>query len=344
MSETDSADLRRIPSFMLRGFWDEVERRGVSRAELEAESGVSRPAGGDFVSWVSPDEMHRVFVAGQALCKDERIGLSAGRAMGASSLHLVGHLVFASPTLARAIELVARVQPHFGQRLPKLQPIAGGRSRFGVPLEERSEISPGARIESELTAVLLYDVGRMFLDERHGSPAVQFPFATPADRRAFQQVFAGEVEFGCDGTWCVFPSTALRRRAGVDGGLVRHLSSLARDHYDAARTEHDWSARVRAALRAHHAPRLLEPNQLAEQLQLSPRALARRLTREGTSVSRLTDQVLFERARSALRRPGTTAAQVAEELGYAELSSFFRAFRRWSGGLTPKAYRERDAE
>lgn len=335
-----SSESRRIPTFMLRGFWDELSRRGVSTDALELASGVSRPTRDDFLTSISGGEMHRLFVAAQELSNDERIGLSVGRAMGATSLHLVGHLVLASPSLTKAIDLVARVEPHFGRRLPTLEPIADGGMRFGVPGDSR-ELTPGARVEAELTAVLLYDVARLFLDESFGCPAVHFAFAAPEDRLPYQRVFAGEVEFASEGTYCVFPRAALRRRSGSDASLLEHLFKLARDHYGPASDEEDWTSRVRAALRSQIEPRLVERGTLASRLGLSSRSLSRRLSREGSSVSQLIDEVLFERARASLRRPGATAAQVAEELGYEELSSFFRAFRRWSGGVTPKEYRER---
>jgi AraC-like DNA-binding protein len=134
-------------------------------------------------------------------------------------------------------------------------------------------------------------------------------------------------------------SFAARHRSGADPWLRDQLFKLAVDRYGTAKACTDWSGRVRRALRVHAAPRLVNLSALAEQCGMSRRGLSRRLAKEGVTVSELIDEVLFERARPLLRRPGATATQVAEALGYAELSSFLRAFRRWSGGLTPSAYR-----
>ena len=86
------------------------------------------------------------------------------------------------------------------------------------------------------------------------------------------------------------------------------------------------------------APTLLDCPTLAQSMDLSARALARRLAREGTTFTRVLDEICFERAHPMLRS-GTPAIEVASALGYAELSSFFRAFRRWTGGLTPSEFR-----
>jgi AraC-like DNA-binding protein len=53
---------------------------------------------------------------------------------------------------------------------------------------------------------------------------------------------------------------------------------------------------------------------------------------------------LYGRARELLARPALAIAEVASSLGYAELSSFYRAFRRWSGGHTPNDFRSESTE
>jgi AraC-like DNA-binding protein len=126
--------------------------------------------------------------------------------------------------------------------------------------------------------------------------------------------------------------------------LPKQLLQLAQDQYGTAQADADsnWAQRVRNALRAHAVPRLIDPEILARQFRLSRRGLSRRLASEGVSLSTLIDEALYERACTLLRRPQATAKDVAAALGYAELSSFFRAFRRWSGGLTPQEYRQRE--
>jgi AraC-like DNA-binding protein len=335
---------RMVPRFMLRGFWDELDRRGVSPSELERASGVSPPRRGDFLSVVSEQDMHRLFEVGAQLSGDATLGLSVGRAMGATSFHLIGHIVLASATLPQAIKFAARAEPHVGMRAPRIKELGEGLLGFGLFGEERST-SPGARVEAEMSAVLMHDVALYFLDSRFRKPSVHFAFAAPSDWSAYRITFPGELHFDAQGTFVSFPSKALRRRrSGADPTLLAQLFRLAEEQYAGADANEDWVSRVRRALRGHAAPRLVSADTLAEQFGVSARALSRRLAREGASLSGVMDDVLYERAQSLLRRPGATSARVAAALGYAELSSFFRAFRRWSGGLTPNAHRRRQRE
>ena len=329
-----------VPSFLLRGFWDELEKRGVSLSELERLSGVRRPRHGDCTTTIPAADVHRLFEVSQLLSGDELIGLTAGRAIGPSGFHLVSLLVLASATLGQAIELATRVQPQIRKRPPLFEQLPSGLLRVGFLARQPVE-RPGVRAEAELTGVLMHDIVLHFLEERAGErPFVEFPFSAPKDPQPYCQMFPGGVRFAAEGTFVYLPSAALaERRSGADPALLEHLSSLALEQYGAADQDDDWAARVRSALRGHTTPRRIDAGELACLLGVSARGLARRLAREGQSLSGLLDEALYERAQALLRRPEVTVAQVAEALGYAELSSFFRAFRRWSGGQTPSAFR-----
>lgn len=77
---------------------------------------------------------------------------------------------------------------------------------------------------------------------------------------------------------------------------------------------------------------------IAQRLQMSPRTLERRLELEGTTFTRLLEEV---RESLALRYVGDEQmplSQVATLLGFSQTTAFHRAFRRWTG-QTPLQYR-----
>jgi AraC-like DNA-binding protein len=77
---------------------------------------------------------------------------------------------------------------------------------------------------------------------------------------------------------------------------------------------------------------------VARQLRMSPKTLARRLEREATTFSATIDQL---RGELALRYVGGLSlpfAEVAFRLGFSHVEAFHRAFKRWTGE-TPLAYR-----
>jgi AraC-like DNA-binding protein len=325
---------------MLGGFWDEVEKRNVSLPELVKRSGVGRPRAGDFRSTVAEADMHRLFEAAVALTGDQTLGLTVGQAMGAAGFHLLSHVVLASENLEQAIGLAARAQPQLRRRPPALYDLGDGSVRLGF--FRRGSDTLGARVEAEMTGVMLYStVLHFYAGGSWQLPIMQFAHTAPNSANEYRQFFPAGVQFEADGTFALAPRDALvQHRTGADNVLLSRLFGLTREFFGSADTDDAWSGRVRNVLRIHRAPLQLDAAKLADELGLSARALARRLARENTSFKHLLEEVLHERAAAMLRR-GSTASEVAETLGYVELSSFFRAFRRWTDGLTPTEYRRK---
>ena len=83
-------------------------------------------------------------------------------------------------------------------------------------------------------------------------------------------------------------------------------------------------------------------SRVARDMATSPRSLQRRLAREETHFGAVVDQVREKLARHYLRDKGRTTTEVALLLGFADLSSFSRAFKRWTGE-SPAAFRGREA-
>jgi AraC-like DNA-binding protein len=137
-------------------------------------------------------------------------------------------------------------------------------------------------------------------------------------------------------------------------GLLLRASTLAFRLPDADRDQHDRAVaglvsvmdgtrgevhgRVRHLLR----PLLLMGKggmeDMAERLGMHPRALRRRLAKEGTTLEAIKDEVRFAAARELLMLGDLNIIDIAVTLDYATASSFVHAFRRWSG-MSPGRWR-----
>ena len=71
-----------------------------------------------------------------------------------------------------------------------------------------------------------------------------------------------------------------------------------------------------------------------------PWTLQRRLRDNGTQFAALLDQTRQNLALKRLQEGRLMITEIAFELGYADLPSFNRAFKRWTG-TTPGAYRRK---
>lgn len=74
------------------------------------------------------------------------------------------------------------------------------------------------------------------------------------------------------------------------------------------------------------------------QLNMSRYTLHKKLRQEGVTFARLLEQVRREQALAYMRDHSKPLVEIAEQLGFSELSAFSRAFKRWMG-KPPAEYR-----
>lgn len=73
-------------------------------------------------------------------------------------------------------------------------------------------------------------------------------------------------------------------------------------------------------------------------LEISKRTLQRQLSQSGVTYAELVTRCRLKEAQSLLKYSEQDVQEIAAMLGYADPSSFSRAFMRWSG-TTPRRYR-----
>lgn len=95
----------------------------------------------------------------------------------------------------------------------------------------------------------------------------------------------------------------------------------------------------RQVLRAHIGQGALSAADCASFASIGQQKLKRRLSAEGTDITKEIDVVRQEYARAALSETDRSISDIATALGFADAANFTRAFRR-SNGETPSAYRK----
>ncbi|MER2560426.1 MAG: helix-turn-helix domain-containing protein [Myxococcaceae bacterium] len=152
------------------------------------------------------------------------------------------------------------------------------------------------------------------------------------------EALGSQVRFGQSHDEVVFPLGALSRTLrGHDPGVSKFLARYLDERLE--RLAPESAARLTQGgierLLASAVPATL--GAVAKSLGLSARTLQRRLASEGQSFDELLDETRRARALSLLSTRASLA-EVAFALGYADQSSFQRAFRRWTR-QTPRAWR-----
>lgn len=189
------------------------------------------------------------------------------------------------------------------------------------------------RQDTELTFAASCQLVRTGFHARWAPRAVHFEHADSGHRAALEKVFRAPVLFGQPSNRLIMGRTEAERLhrhedAGLIGVLERHLQDLMPERETPEETLRE-QVRSAIAILLGHQPVTLP--RIAAELGLSPRTLQRRLAAGGTSLQGLVREQRERIARHHLETGRLPCAQIAEALGYADSTVFWRAVKGWTG-------------
>lgn len=151
-----------------------------------------------------------------------------------------------------------------------------------------------------------------------------------ADELVYRQVLGITPTFSATHTGLLFDARVLAQPLDCASEIlhqliVQHLSGMERLATD------ETSGYVAQLLRHLLPSGRATIEKVADCMAVNPRTLQRHLAQEGTSFQRLLDDTRQQMVRNYLQVPMISLTQVAQLLGYADVSTFSRAFHRWFG-------------
>ncbi len=161
---------------------------------------------------------------------------------------------------------------------------------------------------------------------------VWFMHARPRDLAPLERFFGTEeLSFGCADNGLALPAEWLDLpMRGGDPRMLATIEPMAEAALRAQPTLNDFAARVAGHLRSR-LPEGASMEEVARALHMSERTLQRRLEQEGTRFSDVLDGVRESLARQWVSDRALTLADVTYRLGFSDLPTFSRAFKRWTG-------------
>ncbi len=167
-----------------------------------------------------------------------------------------------------------------------------------------------------------------------------FAHPTPSSVSEHHRLLAAPLRFGAPAYSMVLPAACLD--APIVGAepmvgvvLQRHLQ----DELQRLPPLDDFLAEAERAAREALTDPAVDIDRMARRLRTSARTLQRRLHLAGTSFQALIENARRQQALHLLSDQRLTLTEVAFQTGYSEMSTFYRAFRRWTG-QTPREYRD----
>jgi len=148
----------------------------------------------------------------------------------------------------------------------------------------------------------------------------------------FRSFLGCDIEFGANGDEIILPeATTVLPLVNAD----THLNRLLIAYAEKALAHRAHAAHIRSKVERAIAPRLphgkATVSEVARELGISQRTLARLLSAEGLTFSAILQQFRLDLAKAYITYDDLSMSQIAWLLGYREASAFTTAFRRWTG-------------
>ena len=164
---------------------------------------------------------------------------------------------------------------------------------------------------------------------------------TPPDQSYFYSLFRCPVEFEAEENSLHIDLKQADKRLT---GASKHLAQL-HDHivvrYLAHLSRKDIVNRVKAAILDGLAEGAATESSIADAMHTSIRNLNRKLSNESTSFKTLLMEIRRELAEQYISDSTLTLTEISFLLGFSEVSSFSRAYRRWEGQSPSEARKSR---
>ena len=174
--------------------------------------------------------------------------------------------------------------------------------------------------------------------------SASFRHAAPPDDAEQRRVLGCPVAWGAaHDEVCFRPDAWDHPLSSAEPGLALVLDRHLQDLIDRVPAAVDFRDQVRGALASELRGGEPELEHVAQRLRLSPRSLQRRLHAEDTTLQQELATLRRDLALRHLREGRESIAEIAFLLGFSEVSTFHRAFKRWTG-MTPAEARRHGIE
>lgn len=278
----------------------------------------------------------------KGLKKAPELAVEAGSRYHFSAYGIWGFGLISSPSAGEALALALRFLPltYAFSRISYHEVGAFGILNFGEP-DLPADLGRFLVQRDMAAAVTL-------LNEIMGSPPVSrvtlcaSPLPRDAARltQAWQGLSGVRPEFGSQSNSLVFERRHLDRiLPQADASSYAMCVQMCQQLMESRRARIGTAALVRQCLGVASAGALPTLTDVARQLHTSGRTLKRRLQDEGTTFREILADSARERALDLLQDRQLKLADIAESLGFSDLSSFSQAFKRWYG-MAPSKYRQ----
>ena len=326
-----------ISIHFVRAVVDAVGRRGLDAEMVLREAGISAGLLAIPQARVSAQHYSALWRLVIRLLDDEFFGLDSRR-MKAGSFALLTLSVVHCTNLRATLDRTARLLSVFLDDFRVL--IDEAHDTAAVRIVERLPGTGPAVFAHETLLVMVYGLACWLVGRRIPLLRAEFAYLRPAHAEEYTDLFGTSLSFARPFTALAFDARALALPVVQSEVTAKDFLRIAPENILLRyKNTEGLAARIRRRLRQATPDAWPDLESVAQELNVAPATLRRRLRAEGQSFQAIKDALRRDLAITYLSASQMSIGEIASELGFVEPSAFHRAFRKWAH-TSPGAYRQ----
>ena len=289
---------------------------------------------------VSGDVLKHLWREAIAQTSDPYLGLHIGEAFDLSAIGIVGYVLLNCKTYAQVLDKLSVYTRLFSQGVAIHYRVSDSWVHCDCQIVEniKNYLQDEPRQPIESTFAALFTATKQLTGKFLTADAVWFRHPYPEDYSEYQRIFQTSVQFSQPTNRIIFPATCLDWKVRSANAKLLSVFELHATAMLEAQQTSSYRQKVIQAIERHLKEEVPSIEAIARDLTISVRQLQRELRQENTTYQQLLDETRKELALKYLQNPQISIHDVAFLLGFSEPSTFYRAFKRWTG-KTPRNYR-----
>lgn len=275
------------------------------------------------------DKVYQAYARLEEMAGLDHLGLDIVKVYTPLDLHAFGVSFLTSSTLMEAFHRLDRYEEVINSKLDYTIVDKGDSTEMiseGVELEGKP-----LRIFENCRSALIVDMCRKALISSMDPLEVNFTYPEPEDTGDYYALFRCPLKFS-QPRWSIrFTTSDLLKPLAMENKDLARSNDQVLDGMLRQLTESDIVSKIKRLIIDALPSGAPSEESIAEALHISPRTLNRRLADEDTSYRELLSEVRREMAEKYITDPTIPIAEISYLLGFSEVSSFSRAFKRWTG-------------
>jgi len=309
---------------------------GLDSKEIFERSNIDYSRCDDVQYRVSHEKLLRMWEVAGELSGDPNFGLTLAAEVPAPPFNAVGYLAMTSKNLREVLEVMAKYSAVFSDECHFK---TTEDSQFAKVSIDLSCGLVASRQHTDFWQLFFYRLLSLNIGWKLPLEEAGFRHEKPSDMTVYDDLFKCEIKFNQETNYLLFPKVYLDYETISADPAMHKVHEARADQQLYSLTEIGIVNKVKKIVFEYLPDENIELGEVAKRLNLTPRTVQRNLSDEGTTFKKIVDLTRKDYTISEIINTDLSISEIAFRLGYKDLSSFYRAFRRWTG-VTPIVYRE----